>query len=647
MNRPPEKALVLAAGYGTRLRPLTAQVPKPLLPLWGRPMIEHVLARLRAWGVREVLVNLHHGADALLEWARRRRADGLRISLSFEPDILGTSGALRRGAWFFDAAPFWVVNADIAAELPRDPFLRALRHPRTLAAVWLHATRGPRTVEMEDGRIECFRSHRPGTPGTFTFCGLQLVRPEALRYVPETGFATLVHVYEAAQADGWRIAGVACPRAYWADIGTPAQYLAAHREVREAARRHAPGHTLASAEALRRERALRRAGVHIAGFASVGPHAVVERDARLEDAVVCDGGRVTRRADVRQAVVGPGALARGPAGHLVVPARTAITSFENDALADLRRPVGDLTAIVLEPRGSDRSFVRLEGAEWTGMLIRYGHERPENERYAGHARFLRRLGLRVPRVQAEDRERRFLIMEDFGTDDLQAAVRAAGPRGASALYRPVIAQVARWHVRGTAEAARLRLGLEEPFAPPLYDREHRLFTEHYLRRRRDRSASEVGAVLRELQSVSEPLVRAPPVLVHRDLQSSNILLTAGGPGFIDFQGMRLGPAMYDLASLLCDPYVELPEPVQTGLLAAYVRRVGARTARPDLFWLAAVQRLTQALGAYARLGALPGAERFLRHIPPALRMLRRALAHAPLALPVLAELAEAGCRSES
>ena len=198
MKRSPDKALVLAAGFGTRMRPLTSLVPKPLLPLWGRPIIDRALDLLRGWGVREVLVNLHHGADAMLDWARRRPDDGLRISLSFESDILGTGGALRRGAWFFGGEPFWIVNADIAAEVPRAPFLRALRHPRTLAALWLHGTRGPRTVEMQDGRIGAFRSHRPGTPGTYTFCGLQLVRPETLRYVPETGFATLVQVYVAA-----------------------------------------------------------------------------------------------------------------------------------------------------------------------------------------------------------------------------------------------------------------------------------------------------------------------------------------------------------------------------------------------------------------------------------------------------------------
>ena len=117
------------------------------------------------------------------------------------------------------------------------------------------------------------------------------------------------------------------------------------------------------------------------------------------------------------------------------------------------------------------------------------------------------------------------------------------------------------------------------------------------------------------------------VLVHRDLQSSNILLFRGQPVFIDFQGMRLGPAAYDLASLLCDPYVMLSARLQERLLEYYLSRSGRRGGSGESFWLAAVERLAQALGAYGRLSALPGLARFARHIPRALRMMARAMDH--------------------
>jgi N-acetylmuramate 1-kinase len=116
------------------------------------------------------------------------------------------------------------------------------------------------------------------------------------------------------------------------------------------------------------------------------------------------------------------------------------------------------------------------------------------------------------------------------------------------------------------------------------------------------------------------------VLIHRDLQSSNILSVKGHPYFIDFQGMRLGAAAYDLASLLCDPYAELPIGIQKQLLAAYndAIPVNDRIAE-NIFWAAAVQRLSQALGAYARLSAAPETARFEKHILPGSRMMMLAL----------------------
>ena len=241
--RHPTKAFVLAAGFGTRMRPLTLDVPKPLMPVWNVPALEHTLAMLKRWGVRDVLVNLHHRADRLFDHLRSRRTDGLRIALSFEPEILGTGGALRKAEWFLAGdEPVWVLNGDVVCDLSPGPLLRAYRSGRTIAVAWLHESRGPRTVEMSRGSITTFRSKRAGTPGTCTFTGVQLLNPELLdrtrNYLPaEPVFGSSIAAYERAIADGWRVAGVCVPNAYWADVGTPEQYLACHRDLLEADRK--------------------------------------------------------------------------------------------------------------------------------------------------------------------------------------------------------------------------------------------------------------------------------------------------------------------------------------------------------------------------------------------------------------------------
>ena len=122
--------------------------------------------------------------------------------------------------------------------------------------------------------------------------------------------------------------------------------------------------------------------------------------------------------------------------------------------------------------------------------------------------------------------------------------------------------------------------------------------------------------------------RQPPVLLHRDLQSSNVMVVRGRAVLIDFQGMRLGPAAYDLGSLLCDPYVSLGETMQRRLLALYAEYTAEDAdALWPVFCHAAVQRLVQALGAYGRLSSRPDTAGFRRHIRPALSLLARVLTH--------------------
>ncbi len=613
----PRRAFILAAGQATRLRPLTDRLPKPLLPFWGVPLLGRTLGILRGWGVREVLINAHHAAGELVEWVRAHPVPGVHVSLSFEPGLLGTGGALARGRWFFpEGEAFWIVNGDVAFELNPRPLAAAMERPRTVAAAWLVPDRGPRTVEAVRGRVTSFHSAHPGDPGTFTFAGVQVVSPRVLDHLPAGGlerFGSIIELYDAARAAGGHVAGVTIPRSFWADLGTPAQLVAAHREWWERTRgRDAP----ALPSALRAE-----------GFVAAAPDLTAQRGAWVRNSVLLDGVCLARTARVDGAVVGPGVTVRGFASHLVLRAEDGLRPAEQAAVRRAGVAVAEAGAVFFEPRGSDRMFVRVRDARRSVLVIRYGRERPENERYAGHTRFLRAQGLPVPRVLAEEAEARCLVVEDAGDLSLEARVtRGLAPAALRRLYREVVGWVARWHAPALARQADRVLRLEPRFDAALYAREHDLFLDHFAGPHGGAGAAERRALRRDLERISGRLADAPAVLLHRDLQSSNILLVRRGPVFIDFQGMRLGPAMYDVASLLCDPYVELPSDLQLDLLADYRAAAGLR-ARTDLFWAAALQRLCQALGAYGRLGALPGAGRFLRHVPAGLRMVRRALAH--------------------
>jgi aminoglycoside/choline kinase family phosphotransferase len=146
----------------------------------------------------------------------------------------------------------------------------------------------------------------------------------------------------------------------------------------------------------------------------------------------------------------------------------------------------------------------------------------------------------------------------------------------------------------------------------------------------------------ELCALAVRLDSAKRSLVHRDLQSQNVMVRDEEPILIDFQGMRFGSFFYDLGSLLCDPYVVFSESEINELLSFYYKLSEQELDWPAFcgcFWDASVQRLMQALGAYGFLGATKGLTAFLTHIPAGLTNLRRAVSHAPL-LPLLSELSQ-------
>lgn len=608
--KPPRKAFVLAAGYGTRMLPLTRTVPKPLLPFWGRPLIVRTLEMLRDWGVREVCINLHHLPGAVIDHLAMNPVRGLAIGYSREETILGTGGALPHARWFVTGAgdapgagkdePFWMVNADVVMRLDPAPLLRAFGKSG-LAACWLHGSRGPRTVEMSRGLIRNFRSRCAGTDGTYTFCGVQLLSPRMLDFLPPGGFSTLVEGYEAAMKSGCQIAGLEIPDSFWADVGTPQQYLAAHAEFRRARR-----------------------------FVSRGGNVKVARGARLANSVIWSGARIGPRAVIKHSIVGNDCTVDFPVvGALALRAGDALAPPE---LALLKKAgwSEEATAIPLGPRGSNRAFTRV----WRGgtssprsaILVHYDPVRVENPLYASHARFLAAAGFPVPKILADDPATCVTLLEDLGDDSILSVLRNAKEAEIEKVYRRVLDAVLVLHGEVSRRARRKRLKMVPSFRPRLYQWERDYFAEHMLEKRLGLPPETVASIKADLRTIGRRLLHAPLVVVHRDLQSSNVILKRGRPRFIDFQGMRWGPAAYDLASLLCDPYMELSEPLQLRLLDRYAEKAGDPTIR-DLFWLAAIQRLAQALGAFAKLGAAHGTHEFAGHIPTALRMLSRALSH--------------------
>ncbi|MBM4123903.1 MAG: NDP-sugar synthase [Nitrospira sp.] len=231
------KAMILAAGLGTRLRPLTNHRPKPLLPIAGRPLIVWNLLLLRRHGITEVIVNLHHLGPLIEEALGDGAALGLRLTYSYEPVILGTGGGIKQAEPFFCGEPFLVLNSDTLLEIDLGAVMQFHHRQGGLATMVLRddpeaARWGAVEVDADQRvlRINGRGVADVGPSATRMFAGVHVMHPKLLRDVPAGRESSIIDAYireiERGEAVfGFRMTG------YWSDVGTPQRYEEAQRDV--------------------------------------------------------------------------------------------------------------------------------------------------------------------------------------------------------------------------------------------------------------------------------------------------------------------------------------------------------------------------------------------------------------------------------
>ena len=283
----------------------------------------------------------------------------------------------------------------------------------------------------------------------------------------------------------------------------------------------------------------------------------------------------------------------------------------------------------LEGRGSDRTFFRLKwNCTGSVILVHYDPKRTENTYYADIAAFLREIDVPVPGLIRHDPTGCLIVMEDLGDTDLWS-LRKVPWETRRVLYQKTLSIVHRLHSFPEKDFPPSRVRLMGAFGPDLYRWERDYFRDHFVR---DVCGIELEPSFdqeleAELSGLAGRLAGTRRSLVHRDLQSQNVMIRGGEPFLIDFQGMRFGSPFYDLGSLLCDPYVDLSGSEQDELLSFYYgleKQDLDWAAFQNTFWEASTQRLMQALGAYGFLSFKKGLIAFLEHIPAGLRNLELA-----------------------
>jgi NDP-sugar pyrophosphorylase family protein len=227
------KAMILAAGLGTRLRPLTDHRPKALVEVAGRTLLEITLARLRTFGIFDVIINAHYFADMILEYLKQNDDFGMRIEVSREEVLLDTGGGLKKAAYFFreDSGPFILHNVDVISTIDLARLMQFHTEGRALATLAVQDRKTSRYLLFDEAgqlcgrrsgiveKTELVQTLRPVQ--ALAFSGIHVISPCIFSVMSEEGAFSIINSYLRLAAQGEKILGFRADNYYWRDLGRP------------------------------------------------------------------------------------------------------------------------------------------------------------------------------------------------------------------------------------------------------------------------------------------------------------------------------------------------------------------------------------------------------------------------------------------
>ena len=554
------KALILAAGLGTRLRPYSENTPKPLFTIAKRPLLDIIISNLIDSGCKAIIVNTHHLHQKIDAYLARKKYP-VPIMTRHEPDILGTGGAIKNVADFWDNTPFMVINSDIVTDIDFKgvyEFHLNHRHPVTLV---LHNDPEFNTVTLnKDGFIQDFGERFSMTASSdsaindskafeseeynrLTFTGIQVLNPELLELIPDKVFFSIIDGYKKLLSQNKKICAYITTGRYWKDLGTPERYS-------------------------------------LAVFDKMAPEAF------------------------KQAFP-------GLSGNNIV--RTEL--------------YGD---------GSDRKWYRLNRGHQSLMMADHGIRQDDStceaNAFVAIGLHLQAKGIPVPKIYSYDTFSGHIFMEDLGDINFQTFIKnTKNQDNVVSSYKLLIQHIGILSVDGNKDFDPAWTYQTAYYSKDLIiDRECRYFVDAFLKGylKMDIRFQDFEDEFRSL--ADKALKFSINGFMHRDLQSRNIMVKNNRFYFIDFQGGRLGPVQYDLASLLIDPYVNLSRSVQDNLLKFSVETLSPLIRiEPDKFLscyqYCAITRNLQILGAFGFLSRIKKKTYFEKYIPNAIKTLKHNL----------------------
>jgi len=623
-----------AAGLGERLRPITNHAPKPLLPVLGKPLIEIILEKLAPVCTGKIGINLHYKPDMLRAWAAASPY-AERIVFFPEDPILGTGGALKNAGSFLSNSPFLVHNADILLDIDFSGLIETHLRNRNIATLVTHRLPLLSNVVIDENDLVldvenpgASRPDKTRIAKKVAYTGIALYSPEILQFLPAGVSHATVAWIDAGKA-GHRVQAFDVTGAYWNDIGTPATYAAA---VLDAVSRNG--------EMIYRSMSAACGEVSADGYVVLEAGCTVKDHSRLRNCIVMPGAIAAGEQENR--IIGPDYVIElkesemQPSLHARQHKHVQLSSplmqhhFARTILAtpSLQKETAD--ALLIGMGGSDRRYYRVRNADTTAVLMECRQDDPDYERHLVYTEFFEAHAIPVPRLLALHEAEKRALFEDLGDTSLYSYLKL--PRESDRielLYQGVLDILVKLHGRATRHVEECLMLRERIFDQAYFRWETNYFLERFVVGLRHAAPTDPTALNQELDRLAQKAFAFPRVIIHRDFQSQNIMITAQDtPRVIDFQGARMAPAAYDIASILWDPYYRIDDAVRERLVEYYVNGMKQDAAGFDegafqeSIVICRLQRHMQALGAYGFLAKEKGKTYFLKHVPEALRLLK-------------------------
>lgn len=302
--------MVLAAGQGVRLRPLTLERAKPAVPLLGKPLILHIVEKLRRLGIDAFRINLHTLPETVKHLFKLDPAKNSDVSFSYENQILGTAGGLKVNESFFTEDTFMMVNGDIFFEFDINEVIDFHMKRRPLATLALYPQKPPyqHTPIQVDSNFKIHSFPRSPqiqqkTGRVFVFTGVAILSSKIFNLIPPETFSEIVtDVYEPSIAKGLTICGYPV-EGYWNDLGTPSRYLSTQKDILASCKR-TPTLTVL-------DRVIINKTSKIGPYVSISPGSIIEDRCEIRDSILWEDCHVRHGSRIQHCIIGQGVSLQG------------------------------------------------------------------------------------------------------------------------------------------------------------------------------------------------------------------------------------------------------------------------------------------------------------------------------------------------